>query len=178
MPTFIVQMGHKVHQHSMSFITTFHKIIFRGLRRDAMTKCTVVYLILAKFLGSKEAWLRAKKKKKKNSGKYAHLHSMSFIITMFHKFVLNGFFRVAMTNKRPMDHIAHLRKQFKSINTYDYISWRWLRENKNIFNWIYWFFIWRNLNPLHPRCIVPSLVEIGPAVLEKIFKFRQCIIAV
>ena len=23
--------------------------------------------------------------------------------------------------KRPMDHIAHLRKQFKSINTYDYI---------------------------------------------------------
>ena len=24
-------------------------------------------------------------------------------------------------NKRPMGHIAHLRKQFKSINTYDYI---------------------------------------------------------
>ena len=24
-------------------------------------------------------------------------------------------------NKRPMDHIAHLRKQFESINTYDYI---------------------------------------------------------
>ena len=23
-------------------------------------------------------------------------------------------------NKRPMGHIAHLRKQFKSINTYDY----------------------------------------------------------
>ena len=25
------------------------------------------------------------------------------------------------TNKRPMGHIAHLRKQFKSINTYDYM---------------------------------------------------------
>ena len=24
-------------------------------------------------------------------------------------------------NKRPMGHIAHLRKQFKSINSYDYI---------------------------------------------------------
>ena len=27
----------------------------------------------------------------------------------------------AKENKRPMGHIAHLRKQFKSINTYDYI---------------------------------------------------------
>ena len=26
-----------------------------------------------------------------------------------------------LINKRPMGHIAHLRKQFKSINTYDYI---------------------------------------------------------
>ena len=25
-----------------------------------------------------------------------------------------------MTNKRPMGHIAHLRKQFKSLNEYDY----------------------------------------------------------
>ena len=28
-------------------------------------------------------------------------------------------------------------------------------------------FIWRNLGPLHPRCFVPSLVEIGPVVLKK-----------
>ena len=26
-----------------------------------------------------------------------------------------------LENKRPMGHIAHLRKQFKSINTYDYV---------------------------------------------------------
>ena len=30
-------------------------------------------------------------------------------------------------------------------------------------------FIWTNLNPLHPRCIVPSLIDIGQVVLEKIF---------
>ena len=32
---------------------------------------------------------------------------------------------------------------------------------------IYWFFIWRNLNPYHPRMLVPRLVEIGSVVLEK-----------
>ena len=31
-------------------------------------------------------------------------------------------------------------------------------------------FIWTNLNPLHPRMLVPSLVEIGPVVLEKKMK--------
>ena len=33
-------------------------------------------------------------------------------------------------NKRPMGHIAHLRKQFKSINTYDYII-TLIRRRKN-----------------------------------------------
>ena len=33
--------------------------------------------------------------------------------------------------------------------------------------------------PFTQGCFVPSLVEIGPAVLEKkIFKFRQCIFAI
>ena len=43
------------------------------------------------------------------------------------------------------------------------------RRKKNIINFmrIYWFFIWRNLNPLHPRKLVPSLLEIGQVVLEK-----------
>ena len=56
--------------------------------------------------------------------------------------------------KRPMGHIAHLRKQLKSINTYDYImTLIKRRKNKNIINFmrIYWFFIWTNLNLLHPR---------------------------
>ena len=44
------------------------------------------------------------------------------------------------------------------------------RRKKNIidFRRIYCrFFIWTNLNPFHPRCFVPSLVEIGSVVLEK-----------
>ena len=35
----------------------------------------------------------------------------------------------------------------------------------------------KNLNPFTQGCIEPSLVEIGPVVLEKIFKFLQCIFA-
>ena len=31
-------------------------------------------------------------------------------------------------------------------------------------------FIWTNLNPLHPKRFVPSLVEIDPVVLEKKMK--------
>ena len=42
---------------------------------------------------------------------------------------------------------------------------------------IEWFFIWPNLNPLHPRmlkwCFKPSLVEIGPVVLEKKWKCEK-----
>ena len=42
-----------------------------------------------------------------------------------------------------MGHIAHLRKQFKSINTYDYIITLINRRKKNIINFIriYFFFI-------------------------------------
>ena len=59
------------------------------------------------------------------------------------------------TNKRPMGHIAHLRKQFKSINTYDYIIMFIMRRKKTIITFmrIYWFFIWKNLNPLCPRML-------------------------
>ena len=35
-------------------------------------------------------------------------------------------------NKRPMGHIAHLRKQFKSINTYDYIIMLIMRRKKTL----------------------------------------------
>ena len=67
-----------------------------------------------------------------------------------------------------MGHIAHLRKQFKSINTYDYII-TLNKRKKNIIKLtrINWFFIGRNMNPYHPRMLVPRLVEIGTAVLVK-----------
>ena len=49
---------------------------------------------------------------------------------------------VCILNKRPIGHIAHPRKQFKSINTYDYII-TLIKRKKNIidFKRIYWFFI-------------------------------------
>ena len=55
-------------------------------------------------------------------------------------------------NKRPMGYIAHLRKQFKSINTYDFQN---VDEEKKkpiiYFMRIECFFVWTNLNPLHSR---------------------------
>ena len=62
-------------------------------------------------------------------------------------------------NKRPMGHIAHLRKQFKSINTYDYIITLIKRRKKPIINFIriYFFFIWRNLNLLHPKMLCAEI---------------------
>ena len=38
------------------------------------------------------------------------------------------------TNNRPMGHITHLRKQFKSINTYDYIITLIKRKKHNKVN--------------------------------------------
>ena len=68
-----------------------------------------------------------------------------------------------------MGHIAHLRKQFKSINTYDYIITLIKRRKKNIIKLmrINWFFIWRNINPYDPRMLMPRFAEIGSVVLEK-----------
>ena len=62
-----------------------------------------------------------------------------------------------------MGHIAHLRKQFKSINTFDYIITLIKRRKKINFMITYCFFIWI----LTQRCYVPKLVEIGSLVLEK-----------
>ena len=39
-------------------------------------------------------------------------------------------------NKRPMGHIAHLRKQFNSINTYDYHNVNWEKKKPNHENWM------------------------------------------
>ena len=70
-------------------------------------------------------------------------------------------------NMRPMGHIAHLRKQFKSINTYDYIIMLIKRRKKIHVMITYCFFNWI----LTPGCFVPKLVEIGSVVLEKRFFF-------
>ena len=45
------------------------------------------------------------------------------------KYLQPQFSASPLTNKRPMGHIAHLRKQFKSINTYGYII-TWNKRRK------------------------------------------------
>ena len=52
------------------------------------------------------------------------------------------------------------------------------KDKKIIFSFfrIKWYLVWINLNPLHTRMCVPSLVKIVPKVLDsKIFIFPQCI---
>ena len=53
-----------------------------------------------------------------------------------------------------MGHIAHLGKQSNSINIYDYHNVNWEKKKPIIyFMRIVWFFIWTNLNTLHPRML-------------------------
>ena len=72
-------------------------------------------------------------------------------------------------NKRSMGHITHLRKQFKSINTYDYIIRLIKTRKENIINFmrIKGSSFKQTSIPFTQVCIVPSLVEISPMVLEK-----------
>ena len=51
-------------------------------------------------------------------------------------------------NKRPKSHIAHLRKQFKSLNKYDYIITLIQRIKKKLHEDL--LVLHLNLNPLHP----------------------------
>ena len=72
-------------------------------------------------------------------------------------------------NKRPMGHIAH-RKQFKSINTYDYIITLIKRRKKTLLilgEFIAGSSFEQTWIPFTQECHVQSLVEIGRVVLEK-----------
>ena len=75
------------------------------------------------------------------------LHEMIFLLLYRVKQDLNH-------NKRPMVHIAHPRKQFKSINAYLIIIML-IKRRKNIiyFMRIEWFFIWTNWIPIYPRML-------------------------
>ena len=79
-------------------------------------------------------------------------------------------------NKRHMGYIAHLRKQFKSINTYyDYIIT--LINRIKIPSFTLWEFNCSSFEqtwiPFTQGCFVPNLVEIAPVVLEKKSKIEQ-----
>ena len=77
----------------------------------------------------------------------------------------NAILRPLYFNKRPIDHIAHLRNQFKSINifkqSYDYIIMLISRKNQlSPFLRIEWSFIVKLWVPFSLGCFVPILVEI------------------
>ena len=55
--------------------------------------------------------------------------SESFLIVLIWSLLRE---KVQIKNKRPMGHIAHLRKQFKSINTIDYIITLIKRRKKTL----------------------------------------------
>ena len=71
-------------------------------------------------------------------------------------------------NKMPMDHIVHLRNQFKSINTfeksYDHNLTLIRSEGKKTLSTllrIEWSLFVKNLSFFTQGCFMPSLVEIG-----------------
>ena len=68
-----------------------------------------------------------------------------------------------------MGHVAHQRKQLKSINTYDYIIMLTKRRKKPLST--FWEFNGSSYQqswiPFTQGCFMPNLVEIGPVVLEK-----------
>ena len=71
------------------------------------------------------------------------LHTMIYVrFSIITSHNLDWKFMQVHKNKRPMGHIAYLKKQFKSINTYDYIITLINRRKKNIIKLmrIYWFF--------------------------------------
>ena len=72
-----------------------------------------------------------------------------------------------------MGHITHLRKQFKSLNKYDYIITLIQRIKKKLNENLLVHSFEQTWIPFTQGCFVPRLVEIGPVVLENILKFRK-----
>ena len=86
----------------------------------------------------------------------------------------NFVFQTVMHNKRSMDHIAHLRNQFKSINifvqSYDYIYCWFRKEKQNN----HLFFYNQIVLTFTQVCLMRSLVEFDPKIMQKkIFRSRH-----
>ena len=81
-----------------------------------------------------------------------------------------------------MGHIAHLRKQFKPVNTYNYHNTN--LKKHYLLNGNRMGLHLQTLNSFTQGYFVPNLVEIGQVVLKKkilklkILKFRRCIFAI
>ena len=75
-------------------------------------------------------------------------------------------------NKRLIGHTAHLRNEFKSMNIWAKL---WLLIGRRKSSLIEWSLLF---NLENQGCFVSSLVEIGPVVLKKSFKFCKCNFAI
>ena len=64
------------------------------------------------------------------------------------------------TNKKQEAHEPHRSPEKKKSSNLDYIITLIRRKRKNIINFmrIYWFFIWRYLNPLHPKMLCAKII--------------------
>ena len=137
----------------MSFTTTkFHEILLSVFRGVALTNCFSSIFLFGEIFkfekgnSEKKNWIKI-------SCGYAHLHIMSFITTKFHEILLSGFRGVALTRQEA--HGPHRSPEKKiQINKHIWLYHNVDQEKKKqiiIFMGNKWFFIWTNLNPLHPR---------------------------
>ena len=78
-----------------------------------------------------------------------------------------------------MGHIAHPRNQTHLLKAM-IISQHWFGEGKTIISFLIseWSLFVKPWVSFTMGCFVTSLGEIGPLVLKKMFKFRQCIFAI
>ena len=83
-------------------------------------------------------------------GNFRHVFNFNFT------WICSNDLRLLSLNKRPMGHIAHLRKQFKSLKTYDYII-KLIKKKTS----------WELIGASFEGCFLPSLEKIGSMFLEK-----------
>ena len=129
------------------------------------------YWTFSKF--STSLWLQPKSSifKKRPYINSVHFWKSIFCLDQIWVFLGDPFFVCFIydkINKRSTGHIAHLRKKFKSINTYDFFitlikrrKKKHYKDNKNLL-----VLHLKKLNPYHARMLVPRLVKIGSVVLE------------
>ena len=82
-----------------------------------------------------------------------------------------------------MGHIAHLRKQFKSLNKYDYIIIIIItliqRIKKKLYDNLLVLYLNKLESPSPKNALCQVWLKLAQWVLEKkILKFRQCILAI
>ena len=85
----------------------------------------VLYAVLSNEVQKGHNYHETKFESKCHANMIIYVQIISILTKKFHKNMFSDFRGVALTKNPtktwPMGHIGHLRKQFKSINTYHYI---------------------------------------------------------